>query len=566
MEIHLESQIPTYSGGLGVLAGDVVRAAADLDLPMVAVSLLHRQGALRQTLDSEGLQSDSAYDWEPSDYLEPLDLRVEIELDGRQVVLRAWRYTIWGASNGIVPVYLLDSDLAENDASHRSLTGQLYGGDKAYRLRQEALLGLGALSLLRALGHQEIKTFHMNEGHASLLTIGLLDEIEGPDDSAASVEARVEKVRSHCVFTTHTPVPAGHERFPMQMVREVIGERLAQAISDGPCCQGDSLDTTQLALFFSRYINGVAYRHRQTAQDMFPAHQINSITNGVHAVTWTSEPFAELYDQEIPEWRRDRNYLRRASMLPLDDVRDAHKRAKALLFAEIESLSGVRLDPSVLTIGFARRAATYKRPDLIFSDIEALCAVVKESGPLQLVFAGKAHPHDEPGKAMIRRVFAGRDSLEGILPVVYLEEHSTALAKLLCSGVDLWLNTPERPNEASGTSGMKAALNGVPSLSVLDGWWVEGWIEGVTGWSIGENSKEGDSDKDLASLLNKLAYVIMPLFYDSPDAYAGVMRTAIAINGSFFNAQRMMEQYASDAYRFAAGKFAVSSEYTEPPV
>ena len=555
MEIGLEPKIPTYAGGLGVLAGDTLRAAADLGLPMVAITLLYKQGFFRQSLDAQGHQTESESIWDPSQSLEPLDAQVEMQIEGRRVVIGAWRYTFQGITGGTVPLYLLDADLPENDVADRALTGQLYGGDDRYRLRQEVLLGRGGVYMLRKLGHQEIQTFHMNEGHSALLTVGLLDEVAGGPGNDASSEVNLEAVRNRCVFTTHTPVVAGHDRFPMEMVREVVGGSLPQAIEDGPCCAGETLDMTQLGLFLSRYVNGVALSHRETAQGLFPAYRVNSITNGVHAVTWVSQPFADLFDREIPQWRLDRHYLRHASVLPIAAIQEAHLEAKQALLGEVEEMTGVRLDPSVLTIGFGRRAVVYKRPDLIFSDIEALKMIVRKVGPLQMIFAGKAQPQDEPGKETIQRVFAARDALRDIVSVVYLENYNTDLAKLLCSGVDLWLNNPQRPEEASGTSGMKAALNGVPSLSILDGWWVEGWFEGVTGWSIGENVEENDRDAEAASLLNKLAYVIMPCFYDSPAAYAQVMRSAIAINGSFFNAQRMMEQYVENAYRFAGSEF-----------
>jgi starch phosphorylase len=273
----------------------------------------------------------------------------------------------------------------------------------------------------------------------------------------------------------------------------------------------------------------------------------------VHVGTWASPAFTRLYDRLIPEWRRDNFYLRHANTIPLEEIRRAHTEAKVAMLAEIERRAGTRFDPGALTIGFARRATAYKRGDLLFSDLGRLRQIVKRAGPLQVVYAGKAHPRDEGGKAMIRRVFEAAAALHDVVKIVYLADHDMEMARYLCSGVDLWLNTPQKPYEASGTSGMKAALNAVPSLSILDGWWVEGHVEGVTGWSIGANHyPDEDPAAEVASLYDKLERVIAPMFYDRPGVYRNVMRSAIAINGSFFTAQRMLSQYARNAYAIPA--------------
>jgi glycogen phosphorylase len=308
------------------------------------------------------------------------------------------------------------------------------------------------------------------------------------------------------------------------------------------------LNMTFLALRCSRYINGVAMRHGELSQTMFPNYPIHSITNGVHAATWTSSPFQELFDRHIPEWRHDNLYLRYAIGIDLREIKDAHQKAKRELLREIQGATGVTLSESVATLGFARRAAEYKRADLLFADLHRLRAVRQNAGPFQIVFGGKAHPQDEAGKAVIRRVFEAASALRDSIPVVYVPDYDIRWARLLTSGVDLWLNTPHRPLEASGTSGMKAALNGVPSLSVRDGWWVEGHFEGVTGWSIGYDEDPEEHAVELASLYEKLGHTILPMFYSEPQAYAQVMRSAIAVNGSFFNTQRMVSQYLLNAY------------------
>jgi starch phosphorylase len=550
MEIALEPTIPIYSGGLGVLAGDSVRAAADIGIPFVGVTLLYRKGYFRQHLDMDGNQSELPNEWLPQLVLQPLAPRVTITIEGRTVAIRAWRYMVTGESPRAVPVILLDTNLEENAEWDRTLTDNLYGGDSRYRLCQETVLGLGGLAMLRALGYVNIHTFHMNEGHSALLAVGLLyEQFRGRDVHDAS-PADYAKIQAQCVFTTHTPVAAGHDVFPLSLVHEVLGDEVTVAVMASGSCVDNSLNMTYLALASSRYANAVSMRHEEVSKSMFPEHRVDSITNGVHAATWTAPPFAYLFDRHVPEWRRDNMYLRQTNAIPLAEIKDAHARAKRNLIDEVERRTGVKLDPFTLTIGFARRATGYKRADLLFTDLERLKRIVWRAGPLQVIYGGKAHPHDQQGKELIRRVFGASAALRESMRVLFLEDYDMLLAAKLVAGVDLWLNTPIKPLEASGTSGMKAALNGVPSLSVLDGWWTEGHIEGVTGWSIGEDRyTESDSAVEAESIYDKLEYTILPMFYGRPDAYADVMRSAIAVNGSYFNAQRMMQQYLTNAYQ-----------------
>ncbi|MEO7458070.1 MAG: alpha-glucan family phosphorylase [Gemmatimonadaceae bacterium] len=547
MEICLEQAIPTYSGGLGVLAGDTLRSAADLGVPLVAVTLLHRKGYFHQHLDDTGHQTESPVSWSPEEVLERVDARTTVTIEGRTVHVAAWRYSVRGVRGHEVPVFLLDTMLDENAESDRHLTDTLYGGDEHYRLCQEIVLGMGGAGMLQAIGYDAGVIYHLNEGHSALLTLQLLERQLNGRAHYELDDADLEAVRQRCVFTTHTPVPAGHDKFPLENVRAVLGdERVALLEGSGGVHEG-MLNMTHLALHLTRFVNGVAMRHRDVSRGMFPDYPINSITNGVHATTWTGEGFAELFDRRIPEWRRDNLYLRYAVSIPLQEIREAHAQSKAALIAEVKARSGVALDPNVLTIGFARRATPYKRADLIFSDVERLASIARSVGRMQLVFGGKAHPHDGGGKELIRRIYAADERLHGLVEVVYLENYEMALAAKMVAGVDLWLNNPMKPLEASGTSGMKAAMNGVPSFSVLDGWWVEGHVEGVTGWSIGGPDAE-DPSRDALDLYIKLERVILPLFYGLPFAYAEVMRSAIALNGSFFNTQRMVRQYVHNAY------------------
>ena len=556
MDVAIDPAIPTYSGGLGVLSGDTIRSAADLGLPLIAVTLLYRKGYCDQRLDSQGNQSETPSLWFPEELLEPLSPRVTISIEGREVRVRAWQYVFRGVTGHAVPVLFLDTDLEENDPRDRVLTDNLYGGDDRYRLCQEVVLGFGGFGMIRAILGSSQCVFHMNEGHSAFIALALLEEKAGAQVPQGFAKTDIEGVRRQCVFTTHTPVPAGHDRFHPGLVRQVLGDARVAALSQIQVLNGD-LNMTQLALRFSGFVNGVSMRHGEISRAMFPGYHVSAITNGVHAVSWTSPAFSALYDRAIPDWRRDNCCLRHAIGIDLGEIRKAHAEAKKELVQQVRWLTGTQLNESVFTLGFARRAAAYKRADLLFSDVERLKKIANTAGSLQVVYAGKAHPRDEAGKAMIRRVFEAAAAVAKDVRVVYLQNYDMSLGKLLCAGVDVWLNTPIRPLEASGTSGMKAALNGVPSLSVLDGWWIEGHIEGVTGWSIGTlDGGESDATAEALSLYDKLETVVLPLFYKEPEKFAKIMRSAIAFNGSFFNTQRMIFQYLRNAYTPACIKAA----------
>ena len=550
MEIALETAVPTYSGGLGVLAGDTIRSAADLGAPMVALTLLHRKGYFVQHLDQSGRQTETPVDWRPEEKLEALQPRVTVEIEGRTVHVRAWQYTVRGVSGAIVPVYLLDTALPENTPDDQRITDTLYGGDAEYRLRQEIVLGIGGVAMLRALGIDGDVVHHLNEGHASLATLALLErQREGRQWEQEVSEADVAAVRRQVVFTTHTPVPAGHDKFPIDLASRLLGAERVDLLRRAQALDGDWLHMTVLALRFARYVNAVAMRHQEVSREMFPQHEIEAITNGVHAVTWTSRAFQELFDRQIPRWRHNNLYLRYAVKIPLEEIRDAHAASKAVMLGEVKRRAGVELDPKVMTIGFARRSTPYKRADLIFTDVDRLREMTRRVGPMQIVYAGKAHPHDEFGKQLIQRIYEASTKLGDALKVVYLENYDMTLGGILTSGSDVWLNTPLRPLEASGTSGMKAAMNGVPSFSTLDGWWIEGCVEGVTGWAIGEDrALPQDPSHDAVDLYRKLEQVILPLYYGLPYRWAELSRNAIALNGSFFNTQRMVGEYIQNAY------------------
>jgi starch phosphorylase len=544
MEIALSPALPTYSGGLGVLAGDTLRSAADTAAPMVAVSLVHRRGYFRQHLDSVGQQTEFDVPWSPETLLPSAQQVVTISMQGRDASVCAWRFDVVGAAGHVIPVFLLDTDVAGNDPYDRRLTDHLYGGDTYYRLCQETVLGLGGIALLKALGVKP-EVYHMNEGHAALLGIGLLEERLGGASLEKATEEDVAAIAQCCVFTTHTPVPAGHDQFGLDQMYTVLGHDRGNAIERFGGLHNALLNMTYLALRFSRYVNGVAMQHGKVSQQMFPDYHVHAITNGVHAATWLSDPMQALLDEEIPEWRHDNHYFRSIYGVAPAKISNCHEVAKQRLFTEVYQRSGLQFNPKMLTLGFARRVATYKRASLLFHDPKRLARIAKKIGGLQILFAGKAHPADAAGKGLIRDVFESAASLKASgIRILYLENYDWELGALLTQGVDVWINTPRRPYEASGTSGMKAALNGVPSLSVLDGWWIEGCAEDVTGWAIDDAE---DEDGEASSLYDKLENKIAPL-YSRPNAWARIQQHCIGINGAFFNTHRMLGQYFNNAY------------------
>lgn len=544
MEIALRSEIPTYAGGLGVLAGDMLRSAADMSIPIVAVTPVSRHGYFRQTIGDNGAQQEQPDPWDPAKWAEPLPAKTAVEIAGRQVWVTGWLYVVEGLSSK-QPVILLDTDLPENDERDRRLTDVLYGGDDRYRLGQEIVLGIGGLRLLDALGFR-IDLYHLNEGHSALLAVELLrrhsHSVERRDDEPLY---DIAMVREQCHFTTHTPVDAAHDWFRYDLVEELLDEFIDLPALKRLAGQ-EALNTTQLALNLSEYVNGVAKRHAQTANRLYPGHHMSAITNGVHPYTWTHPEFAALYDAQLPGWRLETELLMRADCcLDEADVWRCHASAKRELIARVRSETGVDLDPELPLVGCGRRVTQYKRPELLFTDLPRLMSICEKS-PFQLVLAGKAHPKDEDGKRSIERLHRLIAELHEVMPIVFLPNYGMDVARAMVSGADIWLNTPQPPLEASGTSGMKAALNGVPNLSVLDGWWVEGHIEGITGWAIGNGEHESDGS-DAESLYEKLEHVVLPLYADRAR-WITLMKSTISRNASMFHSHRMMRRYAAESY------------------
>lgn len=547
MEIGLSQEIPTYSGGLGVLAGDTLKAAADLNVPMLGMTLLYRDGYFFQKINDEGWQEEETVSWDPLDFLEKLPVHISIHIEGREVQVAIWRYVLTGVHGFSIPIYFLDTDNEENSLQDRQISKALYSGDPYMRLCQEMVLGIGGIRALDALSYHNIEKYHMNEGHASFLIVELLDQRIHKLNKNKVDHDDVEFIKHQCVFTTHTPVPAGFDKFPLELVHKVLGYPSALELDEVFCC-GLELNMTYLALNVSHYINGVAKQHGKVSKEMFPNYSIDSITNGVHVASWLSRPFVELFNHYIPGWQEDNYNLRYALNIPREELWNAHQTNKKKLIQLVNREYNKKFDLNTLTLGFARRAATYKRADLLFFDLDRLKQIANKFENLQIVYAGKAHPKDQFGKELIHSISQIINTLPVNIQAVYLENYDMTLGSLITSGVDVWLNTPEPPMEASGTSGMKAAVNGVPSLSVLDGWWIEGCVEGVTGWSIGPLGLKGDRRQiDAESLYDQLENKVFPSYLDK-DLFIPIMAHSISLNGSFFNTHRMIQQYIAKAY------------------
>jgi glycogen phosphorylase len=538
MEVGLTIEIPTYAGGLGTLAGDAIRSSADLKLPLVAVTLISKRNYFRQKLDANGRQSEQPREWDPEKLLVLLPNEVFVQIEGRTVKVKAWLYKYVSVTGGVVPVIFLDTDHEGNTPGDREITFYLYGGNERYRLKQEAILGFGGVRILDALGFR-VRKYHMNEGHSSFLSVELLRKF-GMD---------AEKVRELCVFTTHTPVEAGHDKFNYGLVSEVLETVDVTLLKQYG--GADLLNMTCLALNLSNYVNGVAKRHQEISSKMFAGYEIHAVTNGVHSFTWTGESYRKVYDKYLPGWAIEPELLAKVDIIPDCDIWAAHEEQKQDLIDYANLATDSSLSSDVFTLGFARRATEYKRPTLLFSNLERL-RTISQKGKLQAIFAGKAHPRDEGGKKLIEQIYRFGDQLKDDVEIVYLEDYNMDIAAKMVGGVDVWLNTPLRPMEASGTSGMKAAHNGVINFSVLDGWWAEGWIENLTGWSIGPHSSESDNAEttlmEAEDLYNKLEYVITPMFYDRRDEWVKLMKNSIGKIAYYFNSHRMMRRYVIDAY------------------
>jgi glycogen phosphorylase len=563
-EFGLDESLPIYSGGLGVLAGDHLKSASDLGVPVTAVGLFYREGYFRQQRNESGLQVERYPQNDPA--LLPLQLEQAsaiVDLADGSGALVPVRIQVWRAQVGRIPLYLLDTDVDGNPDWARTITDKLYGGDREHRLQQELVLGLGGVRVLRALG-LEPTVFHLNEGHSAFLQLERLRELVEDDDLPR--DAGLQWLRASTVFTTHTPVPAGNEIFDAALVERNVAPLVARCglswdefVALGRVKPEEStFGLTPFALRTSSHANGVSALHGEVSREMWQSVwpdravdevPIGSVTNGVHARTWIDEDLDRLLGNEEDMGTPD---FARAYQLDGEALWDAHRAAKQELLRVMRVRGfGERFDPEALTIGFARRFATYKRGDLIVSDLDRLARLLTDSErPLQIVLAGKAHPADEGGKAMIRTIVEFTRDPRANGRVVFMPDYEMTLARYLVQGVDVWLNNPRRPFEASGTSGMKAALNGVVNTSILDGWWCEGYSP-ETGFAIGGDetaASEAEQDAaDAAALFAVLEEQVIPAYYDR-GAWLDLMRSSIARLGARFNTNRMVVEYVETLY------------------
>ena len=530
-EIGLWSELHTYSGGLGVLAGDHVKSAADANIPLVGVTLLYHQGYARQHIDDSGVQTESFPEHDPSNHLSKTDIVLHLNLDNRALLAYVWKADIIGQSGHLVPVYFLDTRHPDNSPEHQVLSSRLYGGDDDVRIRQEFVLGVGGVQLFDHLD-TELSGLHLNEGHCTFAMLELLNRGWSRTELA-----------QRSLFTTHTPVPAGHDRFDWSLVETVIGDLLPddarELVRDaGDSEQGARCSMSHLAISLSTSVNAVSNLNADVAMTMFGEQRIQPITNGVHHITWTSPTMATLFDQHLPDWRSSPEALSNAEELPTTDLLDTRSKARQELRDYVQTTTGVEFSPDRLTIGFARRFATYKRANLVFRDIERLRSI--GAGKIQFVFSGKAHPRDQGGKQLIRDIFDSAKEIEEEIPVAFIENYDMQTGLMMTSGVDIWLNNPIRPMEASGTSGMKAAMNGVPNCSILDGWWPEACIHGVNGWAIGNGENDRDDDRDADNIYNVLEHDVLPSWHG--QGWAEMMKASIVASAGF-TGKRMIEDY-----------------------
>ena len=531
-EIGLWSELHTYSGGLGVLAGDHVKSAADAGIPLVGVTLLYHQGYARQHIDAAGIQTETFPEVDMNRLLSKTDIVLELELDGKPLFAYVWMAEILGQSGHMVPVYFMDTRHPENTTQHQELSSRLYGGDDGVRIRQEYVLGVGGVQLFDHL-EVELSGLHLNEGHCTFAMLELLKRGWSR-----------EQLAQRSLFTTHTPVPAGHDRFDWSLVEDVIGDLLPTDAKElvrnaGDPEHGARCSMSHLAVSLSTTVNAVSKLNADVAMTMFDQN-IQPITNGVHHITWTSPVMASFFDKHLVDWRIQPESIAKAEALPTEDLMEARSKARKQLYDYVQSTTGVELFSDRLTIGFARRFATYKRANLVFKDLERLRKI--GAGKIQFVFSGKAHPRDQGGKQLIRDIFESAHQIADEIPVAFIENYDMHTGLMMTSGVDIWLNNPIRPMEASGTSGMKAAMNGVPNCSILDGWWPEACIHGVNGWAIGNAEDDRNDDRDAENIYNVLQHEVIPLWEQEGDGWAEMMKASIAASAGF-TGQRMIQDY-----------------------
>lgn len=534
LEYGINDNIKLYAGGLGILAGDTLKTAANKKLDYCGVGILYKKGYFKQVINDAGEQETLEDIW---DYEKFLTLKLtpkEYQIGGYKIWLQVWEYQV-KSINGSIPLYLIDCDLPQNSEFFKSISYHLYPNEYLLKHRQELVLGIGGVKILEEIRGSLTDIIHINESHAGFCIVELLKRFSN------------DEVKQKLVFTTHTPVPAGHEVFTKYQIKEYLGEDLT--LLDDQFKTGEHLKMTEMCYFYSKFSNGVSKKHSQVASKMFEGFEFDFITNGIDVNTWINPKMAELFDKNIDNWRLVPQNLRLAQTISHVDFAQTKKAIKVAYFNKLNSQINSKLDPEIFTICFARRAANYKRMNLLFRDFERLEKIASKFTKLQVLFSGKAHPNDELGQKYIQEIISFTKKKSPHVEICFLTDYNMDTSADLVSGVDIWLNNPIVPLEASGTSGMKAALNGVPSFSTVDGWWPEGLVEGVTGWSIG-TGKEGEEflEEEAENLYSKLEHVILPIYYNDSKNWIDIQKSSIAINGSYFNTSRMLDEYILKAY------------------
>lgn len=540
MEIMLETHIPTYAGGLGVLAGDILRSCADMTVQAVGVSLIYNGHIFSQHILPDGSQTFHEVEWRKMDQLTKLTDRVTLTIRHEDVHVGVWRYDIVGLDGHVVPVYLLDTALPENSPWGQEISANLYADKGDLRLAQEIVLGIGGVKMLRKLGYTDIKTYHMNEGHCAFVPLALLEEHEYKDD----------QVRPLCTFTTHTPIPEGHDSFDYAFAHDIGEKYIPWHIKE--IASKEKLHMTKLAMNLSKYSNAVSQKHAKVSSHIFPGFSISAIDNGVHHRTWLHPHLQDVYEQCVPGFLKDPGKFKKVAETVADDLLwNAHMHAKRELMSYVNThVTDNAFDENVLTLALARRPVAYKRPLLLYHNVQKLLEVGE--GKIQIIQCGKSFPYDQYSQDIVRQVVQLANQLKGKIRIVYLENYSPRVARFLVAGADIWLNAPMQPLEASGTSGMKAAINGVLNFSVPDGWWLEGYrMEPEAGFKIGEEisglDAKFDNDLDSQALYSELGNVIIPMFYQDRVKWIHRMKRAIAL-GAYFNTHRCVREYTKQAW------------------
>ncbi len=549
MECAVDSRIPTYSGGLGILAGDTLQSFADLDVPAACITLLWKDGFTEQKISNSGVQLDSIQAWDIEKYMQPTNIKIKIPIGGKDVAITAYKYTVESTrGDNEIDAYFLTSDVPENDPETRKICDRLYIEGGLTRLKQEIILGIGGYEMLKAIKYKPF-LYHINESHSAFLIASLMKEMND-----------LNRVKARVVFTTHTPIPAAFDKFEMKDVADMLegycSKQILYEIYREKLGDNDELNLSWLAIKNAKNVVAVSRKHKFVSESIFEGYKLKYVTNGIHHVKWASSHHKMLYTKYIKGWEEDPDLLRGAACIPDSEFAQAHILSKETLVEVVNSENDASFIPEDFTIAMAKRVTHYKRNNLILSNPDKLIEIAERKGNIQIIFAGKAHPADPDGKSIIKSI---HDSAQYIssktkkVKIAFLENYNIHMAGIILSGVDLWLNNPVRPLEASGTSGMKASLNGVPNFSVLDGWWLEACMEGINGWGIGPRPAWSDlsysSDmQDLNDIYGKLEFNILDLYYKNFSDYLKIMKMAVSSIAPYFNTHRMVSEYVTDLY------------------